>query len=326
VITRLRGNDPCWCRSGRKLKRCHGDAGVLRRPPVRAGFVGPSRPVPASIAHPPYVGSRPAPAGVERHAGESLDRLRHAGHVAASVLLTIGDAVAPGVTTAELDALAHDTCVALGAYPSTRGYKGYRHAICTSVNEVVCHGIPDDRPLQDGDIVNLDFTAYVGGVHGDNSATFPVGEVSAPARALIDVTRRATLAGIAAVAPGRPLSAVAEAVQSLASAHGYGVVADYGGHGIGGAFHAAPHVSHVIGGGPGPTLEPGMVFTVEPMLTAGVARHNQWDDGWTEVTDDGLPSAQFEHTVVVTDDGVEILTVTEDGRAAPGLLQDVARR
>ena len=208
--------------------------------------------------------------------------------------------------------------MARGAYPSTLGYKGFAHSLCTSVNEVVCHGIPDDRPLVDGDIVNLDITAYLGGMHGDTSATFVVGDadaLDAPTEALIDATCEGTLLGIAAVAPGRPMRVIGQAIEPFAQSRGFGVVRDYGGHGIGEVFHG-PHVNHTYHRNDTVEMVPGLVFTIEPMFTAGTERHSQWDDGWTETTDDGLPGAQFEHTVRVTDTGVEILTVDADGASA----------
>jgi methionyl aminopeptidase len=309
MTPRLRSSDPCWCGSGRKLKRCHGDHGAHRRPPVAPGCQAPVRTVAAGIARPSYVTSgHVARGGLQRQDAESAARLRHACRIAAEVLAEVGAAVQVGTTTAELDALAHAAYVRRGAYPSTLQYHDYQWSICTSVNEIVCHGIPDDRPLRDGDIVNVDVTAFVDGMHGDTSATFAVGELDAPTAALVATTREATAAGIAAVAPGRPLRAIAEAVQSLAFSRGFGVVGDPGGHGIGEAFHAAPYVSHVVAGAQALVLEPGISFTVEPMLTAGTSRHHAWDDGWTLATDDLLPSAQFEHTVLVTDTGVEVLT------------------
>ena len=324
-MTRLRSNDPCWCGSGRKLKRCHG---AHRRPAqqVEAGIVGEVRPVPDDIVRPPYVASGRAPgrAGPQIHGAADLDRLRHAGAVAAEVLRSAGAAVAPGVTTDELDRIAHETYLRLGAYPSDLGYKGYPKSVCTSVNEVVCHGIPDDRPLQEGDIVNIDVTAYIGGVHGDTSATFLVGQVDEPTRALVETTREATLRGIAAIRPGGDLLDVARAIQPFAHARGFGVVRDWGGHGIGEVFHADPHVYHSIERTDPFPLVPGLTLTVEPMLTAGTNRHHTWDDDWTVVTDDLLVSAQFEHTVIVTADGVEILTVTgRDGDTSDTLLASV---
>ncbi len=317
---RRRGSDPCWCGSARKLKRCHGDHRGVQRPPVRPGPTAPRRAVPDDIVRPPYVGGQRTRAGrTEIHCGHALERLRIACRVAADVLLEVGGAVRPGVTTDELDALAHDAYLARGAYPSTLGYGTYLKSICTSVNEVVCHGIPDARPLATGDIVNIDVTAYVEGMHGDTSATFVVGgtaELDAPTAALVAATCEATLAGIAAVHPGGHLRDIGAAVEAVANRSGFGVVPDIGGHGIGEEFHGAPHVAHVARHADDVIFVPGMCFTVEPMLTAGATTHRLWDDGWTIATVDGLPSAQFEHTVVVTDDGVEILTMGSGGTSA----------
>jgi methionyl aminopeptidase len=317
TVNRLRANDTCWCGSRTKFKRCHGDHERFRRKPVQPGHVGPVRSVPASIARPPYVGDRVrGPRRPQVFDADGIDRMRAAGRVAAEVLLTTGRAVRPGVTTDELDRIAHETYVALGSYPSTLGYGTYTKSICTSVNEVVCHGIPDDRPLEEGDIVNLDVTAYVDGVHGDTSATFAVGPIDEPTDALVRTTCEATLRGIAAVAPGRELRAIGRAIEAYALPRGYGVVRDYGGHGIGEVFHADPHIHHVEVREDTMRFVPGMCFTVEPMLTAGTHRHEDWDDGWTVVTEDRLPSAQFEHTIAVTEDGIEVLTVTADGGSA----------
>lgn len=311
-------NTPCWCGSGRKLKRCHLDPGALRRPPVELGRVTALRDVPTHIPRPHYVtdGRIWPPPTPQILSGSALDRMRHASSVAADVLVATLAAVAPGVSTDELDAVAHDTYVRLGAYPSTLGYHGYPKSICTSVNEVVCHGIPDARPLRDGDIVNVDVTAFVDGMHGDTSATVGVGTIGAEMAALIDTTRDATLAGIAAIRPGAPLQVIARAITSVADERGYGVVEEYGGHGIGEVFHAEPHVHHTVSSRDRSIAEPGLCITVEPMLRTGAAPFTTAEDGWTEVLDDGMPSAQFEHTVVVTDDGVDILTLSADGSSA----------
>jgi methionyl aminopeptidase len=321
-VNRLRGSAPCWCGSGRKFKRCHGDQRRLRRPPVTIGTVSPAREVPATIVRPSYVlGSQPSVSPhVEFHSGASLERLRAACRVAAEVLETVGEAVKPGVTTDELDRIAHEAYLSRGAYPSTLGYKGFPKSICTSVNEIICHGIPDDRRLVKGDIVNVDVTAFIEGMHGDTSATFPVGEVDAPAAALIEVTREAMLAGVAAVAPGKPLKAIGQAIQLIAHAHGLGVVYEYGGHGIGTVFHAAPHINHFVEERDHMLFEPGMTFTIEPMLTTGSPSSHIWTDDWTVAAVDLLPSAQFEHTIVVTESGSEILTLTGRGTSPAGTL------
>ena len=323
---KLKSNDPCWCGSGRKHKRCHGDRQALDRPPVELGQVSPMRPVPETIARPDYVttGRISTPKAAHIHDAESLARHRHACQVAAEVLLRTGAAVAAGVTTDDLDAVAHDTYVELGAYPSTLGYRGYTKSICTSVNGVICHGIPDDRPLREGDIVNVDVTAYVDGMHGDNSAMFVVGEPSDAVRGLIETTREATLRGIAAIRPNESIQNIARAIEPFAASRGYGVIREYGGHGIGVTFHADPHVNHCIDAHDRYVLRPGMTLTVEPMLTTGRPTFHQADDGWTEHANDNRPSAQFEHTVLVTDDGAEILTITADGRTAVGTLDQLA--
>jgi methionyl aminopeptidase len=302
----LGSNDACWCGSGRKYKRCHkGSPGT-----VRAGVQSPRRSVPESIERPEY-----ALTGQVTPTGESMvkppeviERMRHAGRIAAEVLALTGAAVAPGVTTDELDALAHQACIERGAYPSPLNYRGYPKSICTSVNEVICHGIPDDRPLGNGEIVNLDVTAYVGGVHGDTNATFLVGDVDPATRTLVRVTRQCLELGIAAVKPGRPISDIGRAIQSHAEAHGFGVVRTFVGHGIGRQFHMAPTIYHYYAPQASTIMEPGMTFTIEPMITLGAWQARMWADGWTAVTVDGRPSAQFEQTLVVTEAGADILT------------------
>jgi methionyl aminopeptidase len=239
-----------------------------------------------------------------------IARMRVASRVAAEVLALTGAAVAPGVTTDELDEIAHRAYIERGAYPSTLNYHGYPKSICTSVNEVICHGIPEDRPLEDGDIVNIDVTAYLDGVHGDCNATFYVGDVDAESRALVETTRQCRDLGIAAVAPGRPLNDIGRAIEGHAHAHGYGVVRSFVGHGIGEQFHISPSVPHYYSPEATTIMAPGMTFTIEPMITAGSWREKMWDNGWTAVTTDGRRTAQFEHTLVVTEDGVEVLTLT----------------
>ncbi len=234
------------------------------------------------------------------------------------MLLEAGAAVAPGVTTDQIDVIAHDAYITRGAYPSDLHYNGFTKSVCTSVNGVVCHGIPDDRPLEDGDIVNIDVTAFIDGMHGDTSATFLVGEVDEPTRALVATTREATLRGIAAVRPGEPLRCIGEAIEPFARSRGFNVVREYGGHGIGQTFHAAPHINHHVERRDDELLQVGMTFTIEPMLLSGATSFTQADDGWTEHIDDDMPTAQFEHTIIVTSSGAEILTVTADGNSGTG--------
>jgi methionyl aminopeptidase len=267
--------------------------------------------VPAAIARPSYIASGGQPSGrslaplTDPHA---IARLRASCAAARRVLERVGRAVTVGVTTDEIDAVAHDAYVAEGGYPSPLGYRGFPKSICTSVNEVVAHGIPDDRPLDDGDIVNCDITIYLDGMHGDCSATFLVGEVEPTTRRLVDVTKECLSAGIAAVRPGGRVRDVGRAIQRIADQEGFGIVRELVGHGIGEEFHSTPYVHHYDEPRDRTRLRTGMVFTIEPMLTLGAPDVVQWDDGWTIVTLDGQPSAQFEHTVLVTNDGVEVLT------------------
>jgi len=304
VHASLRANDECWCGSGKKYKRCH------RAELLRPGVVGPTRAVPTEIARPHYVETG-APARTNEAIVKSasvIERMRGAGRIARDVLHEIGPAVAPGVTTDELDRIAHDAHLARNAYPSPLGYRGYPKSVCTSVNEVICHGIPDSRPLSDGDIVNVDVTVYVDGVHGDTSATFLVGRVDPVSKRLVRTTRECLDLAIDAVRPGAPLNDIGRAIETHAHAEGFNVVRSFVGHGIGEVFHGAPQVPHYFDPMITVPMEPGMVFTIEPMITIGDIRPLIWDDNWTAVTADGSRSAQFEHTVLVTDMGVEVLT------------------
>ena len=319
VATRARPgrNDPCWCGSGQKYKKCHLDADARgeaparpSRRPLRPAPVTPRRPVPQQIVRPDYATTgRPGTQGKDVKTAEELDRLRRACRAAARVLRVTGEAVRAGITTDALDEIAHDETIRLGGYPSPLNYRGFPKSLCTSVNEVICHGIPDGRPLEDGDIVNLDVTVFLDGMHGDCSATFLVGDVDAGGRKLVQVARECLERGIAAVRPGRPISDIGKAIEAHASRHGYGVVRAYCGHGIGESFHTALQVPHHYDPLVKRVMEPGMTFTVEPMITEGTWEDLLWDDGWTAVTADGKRSAQFEHTLVVTKDGAEILTV-----------------
>jgi methionyl aminopeptidase len=312
---RLQSNEPCWCGSGRKYKRCHRDADTAAPDglsgPISPGHVGPGRTVPPEISRPPYAdtghpGAR-VPSGPKT--AEQIERMRRAGQAAADVLQTTGAAVAPGVTTDELDAICHAACIERGAYPSPLNYQGFPKSLCTSVNEVICHGIPDDRPLANGDIVNLDVTTYLDGVHGDTNATFLVGDVPAPFVRLVQVTEECMWRGIEAVRPGRPVHDIGRAIEAHARAHGYGVVRQFVGHGIGETFHAEPSIPHYYDPSAATIMEPGLTFTIEPMITMGTWRAVMWDDGWTALTADGSRTAQFEHTILVTDDGAEVLTL-----------------
>ena len=239
--------------------------------------------------------------------------MRRAGEAAAGILLEVGPHVVPGVTTDHLDEVVHAATVARGGYPSPLNYRGYPKSVCTSVNEVICHGIPDSRPLADGDIVNVDVTIYLDGVHGDTSVTFPVGEASDHDLRLIAETRAAMELGISAAGPGQPVHAIGRAIERHANRHGLGVVREFIGHGIGTEFHSGLQIPHYHDPRAQTILVTGMTFTVEPMLTLGDPACGLWDDDWTAVTLDGRRTAQFEHTVLVTEDGIRVLTMTADG-------------
>ena len=275
------------------------------------------RPVPPRIPRPDYVGRPRAErdGAAEVKDAETIERMRLAGRLAAQAMAEVAQHIEPGVTTDELDKIGHEFLCDHGAYPSTLGYPGsgrgpaFPKSLCTSVNEVICHGIPDSTVLGDGDIVNIDITAYLNGVHGDTDATYLVGEVDVESRQLVERTREAMLRGVRTVAPGRPLNAIGRVIESYARRFGYGVVRDFTGHGIGTAFHSGLVVPHYDDPAATTVLEPGMTFTIEPMLNLGTHEWQMWDDGWTVVTLDGRRSAQFEHTVLVTEMGVEILTL-----------------
>ncbi len=278
---------------------------------LQQGTLSPMRHVPPHIPRPEYVG-RPGPAryaGPEVKDSETIAAMRRASRIAAQALQEVGRHIAPGVTTDELDRIGHEFMLAHDAYPSTLGYRGFPKSLCTSLNEVICHGIPDSTVLQDGDICNIDITAYKHGVHGDTNATFLVGDVDEQSRLLVERTLEATMRGIKAVVPGRSLNVIGRVIESYAKRFGYGVVRDFTGHGIGASFHSGLVVPHFDDPSATTVLEPGMTFTIEPMLTLGTYQWDLWDDDWTVVTRDLQRSAQFEHTVLVTETGVEILTV-----------------
>ncbi|MEV0151528.1 MULTISPECIES: type I methionyl aminopeptidase [unclassified Nonomuraea] len=276
---------------------------------LQPGRVSPMRKVPAHIERPEYVGKkRPKTGEADVKTPEMIERMRVAGRIAAQALEEVGRNVRPGIPTDELDRIGHEFLLDHGAYPSTLGYKGYPKSLCTSINEVICHGIPDDTVLREGDIVNVDITAFIGGVHGDTDATYLVGEVDEESRLLVERTREATMRAIKAVAPGRQLNVVGRVIEAYAKRFGYGVVRDFTGHGIGTTFHSGLVVPHYDDPSLRVELVPGMTFTIEPMLTLGTIDYDIWPDGWTAVTKDRKRTAQFEHTIVVTETGSEILT------------------
>jgi methionyl aminopeptidase len=313
-VTLPQANEACWCGSGRKYKRCHKKSEGR----VLPGEVSPMRPVPAHIARPPYADTGDVVSWDEPRikSADVIERMRHAGTVAAEILRLAGEAVRPGMTTDELDEYVHGLYIERNAYPSPLNYHGYPKSVCTSVNEVICHGIPDSRALVDGDIINLDVTAYVGGVHGDTNATFFVGDVDPVSRELVKVTEECMWFGIDAVKPGRPISDIGRAIEQHAKRHQYGVVRAFIGHGIGEQFHTDIQVFHYYDSRASTTMRPGMTFTIEPMITLGSWQHRMWDDDWTAVTVDGKRTAQYEHTILVTDDGAEVLTGGE-GATSP---------
>ncbi|MGH3793842.1 MAG: type I methionyl aminopeptidase [Pseudonocardiaceae bacterium] len=281
------------------------------RTSLRPGKQTPIRPVPTAIPRPEYVGKRaPTPdTGPYTQPAEVIEAMRVAGRIGAQALAAGGRAVAPGVTTDEIDRVVHEFMLDHRAYPSTLGYRGFPKSCCTSLNEVICHGIPDSTVIEDGDIVNIDVTAYIGGVHGDTNATFLAGDVSEEDRLLVERTHEAMMRGIRAVRPGRQLNVIGRVIESYAKRFGYGVVRDFTGHGIGRSFHSGLVVLHYDEPGVSTVLEQGMTFTIEPMITLGSIDYDIWSDGWTVTTKDKQRTAQFEHTLVVTADGAEILTL-----------------
>lgn len=243
--------------------------------------------------------------------------MRAAGRLAAETLDMISPYIRPGVTTAELDRLCHDFIVAHGARPAPLGYRGFPKSICTSINHVVCHGIPGERRLLEGDVLNIDVTVVLDGWHGDTSRMYAAGTPTVRARKLMDVTYESLLRGVRAVRPGVTLGDVGHAIQSYVEGKRFSVVRDFCGHGIGRSFHEPPNVLHFGRPGEGPVLRPGMFFTIEPMVNAGRPEVKVLDDGWTAVTRDRSLSAQFEHMVGVTADGCEVFTVSPAGLHKP---------
>ena len=277
---------------------------------LKPGVITPVRLVPSAIPRPEYVGKK-APkkhAGSDVQSQEVIEKMRIAGRIAALALAEVGANVAPGITTDELDRIGHEFLLDHNAYPSTLGYRNFPKSLCASLNEVICHGIPDSTVVADGDICNIDITAFIHGVHGDTNATFLAGEVDEQSRLLVERTQESLTRAIAAVRPGRPINVIGRVIESYAKRFGYGVVRDFTGHGISTTFHSGLIIPHYDTSHFDTVMEEGMTFTIEPMLTLGTHTWDMWDDDWTVVTKDRLRSAQFEHTLVVTATGAEILT------------------
>ena len=273
------------------------------------------RTVPPHIARPSYADTGEVARWNEPRVkdADTIERIRHASQMAAEILQLAGAFVKPGITTDDIDVFVHDLTIERGAYPSPLNYHRYPKSVCTSLNEVICHGIPDSTVVNDGDIINLDVTCYVNGVHGDTNATFLVGDVDEQSRLLVKVAEECLWKGIEAVKPDRPLSDIGKAIEEHAHAHRMGVVRAFIGHGIGEQFHTDIQVLHYYDPRNNMIMKPGMVFTIEPMITLGTWQFRMWDDEWTAVTADGKRTAQFEHTVVVTDTGVDVLSRVNHG-------------
>ncbi|KAL8091344.1 hypothetical protein AgCh_033813 [Apium graveolens] len=277
---------------------------------LRQGTLSPPRPVPDHILFPPYVNLNIPPgisSGPQLHDNYGIHCMRASGRLAAHVLQHAGTLVMPGITTDEIDQAVHQMIVANGAYPSPLGYGGFPKSVCTSVNECICHGIPDSRALEDGDIINIDVTVYLNGYHGDTSATFLCGEVDDEAKKLVQVTKESLDKAISICAPGVEFKKIGKTIHDHADRHHYGVVQQFVGHGVGRVFHSDPVILHFRNNDRG-SMVLNQTFTIEPMLTIGSINPVMWDDNWTVVTEDGSWSAQFEHTLLITEDGVEILT------------------
>jgi methionyl aminopeptidase len=274
------------------------------------GKLSPTRAVPASIARPEYVG-KPGPAphkGGDKYDQETIRRIRAASKIAAQALELVLESARPGMTTDDLDRIGHEFLISQNAYPSTLGYRGFPKSLCSSMNEVICHGIPDDTVLEDGDLLNIDISAYIGGVHGDTNGTVLVGSGSQELQDLVVRTKEAMMRGINAALPGRRVNIIGRAIETYAKRFNYGVVKEFTGHGVGPSFHTGLIIPHYDEPEYDTLIEPGMVFTVEPMITLGTADWDMWEDNWTVTTKDKQHTAQFEHTILITEDGPEILT------------------
>lgn len=254
---------------------------------------------------------------IKLHGPDGFEGMRAAGRLAADILDALVPHIVPGVTTGEIDAIVERMTLAAGGVPATLGYRGFTKSCCTSINHVVCHGIPGDRVLKDGDIVNVDVTPILGGWHGDTSRMYLVGDVPLKARRLVEVTYECLMLGIEQAKPGNRLGDISHAIQSYAERQRYSVVRDFCGHGVGRLFHDSPEVVHAGRPGTGPELRPGMFFTIEPMINIGRADVKMLDDGWTAVTRDRSLSAQFEHSIGITETGCEIFTKSAKGLDKP---------
>jgi methionyl aminopeptidase len=274
------------------------------------GRLSPARAVPHGITRPEYVG-KPGPSphvGGDKYDLETIERIRTASKIAAQALEKVLEAARPGMTTDDLDKIGHDFLISQNAYPSTLGYRGFPKSLCSSLNEVICHGIPDDTILEDGDLLNIDISAFIGGVHGDTNGTVLIGQGSEELTLLVTRTKEAMMRGINAALPGRQVNIIGRAIETYAKRFGYGVVKEFTGHGVGPSFHTGLIIPHYDEPEYATLIEPGMVFTVEPMITLGTADWDMWDDDWTVTTKDKQHTAQFEHTILITEDGPEILT------------------
>lgn len=284
------------------------------REKLKPGKPTPVRKVPESIERPEYVWKDTVQEAIGEpfvQTPETIEAMREASKIAANALKEAGAAVAPGVTTDEVDRVAHEYMCDHGAYPSTLGYLGFTKSSCVSLNEIICHGIPDSTVIQDGDIVNIDVTAYKNGVHGDTNATFLAGEVSEEHRLLVERTKESMMRGIKAAKPGREVNVIGRVIEAYANRFGYNVVRDFTGHGVGPTFHNGLIVLHYDSTAYRNVLEPGMTLTIEPMLNLGSLEYDIWPDDWTVQNRDGKFTAQFEHTIVITEDGNEILTLAD---------------
>lgn len=269
------------------------------------------KPIPAHIIKPEYVGKKaPTPyEGSDVQTVEVIEKIRIAGNIAADAMHTAGNSIKDGMTTDDLDQIVHEYICDHDAYPSTLGYRGFPKSLCTSINEVICHGIPSNQIIKDGDIVNLDVTAYKNGVHGDTNYTFLVGEVKEETKLLVERTKEALNRAIQAVAPGRPINVIGRVIESYAKRFNYGVVRDFTGHGVHTSFHSGLVIPHFDDPTATQLMQEGMTFTIEPMLNLGTHDYDILENTWTVLTKDRKMSAQFEHTLVVTKNGADILTL-----------------